>query len=177
MMRLIRFFATWSLAVAGVIPRQRVWLWLMPSGVSSMRSWALAGALYLTAAIILRQAVMIEVPLPLPVEHDHDVFHAVEPEAKPLHRITSYCACPICCGDWSDGYTASGKLAYEGRTIAADVGLWPMGTCLAIPGVGQRIVEDTGSAIVGRAIDVFIDDHARARTFGVRYLPVGECDV
>jgi 3D (Asp-Asp-Asp) domain-containing protein len=142
-----------------------------------MRSYALAGALYLTAALILRASLNLESPLPEAVEHDHAVFHAQDaPKAKPLHRITAYCTCPICCGQWSDGYTASGKLAHEGRTIAADTGVWPMGTCLTIPGVGQRIVEDTGSAIVGRAIDVFINDHDRARTFGVRVLPVGECD-
>jgi len=142
-----------------------------------MRNYALAGALYLTAALILRASLNLESPLPEAVEHDYAVFHAQDaPKAKPLHRISFYCQCEKCCGKWSDGFTASGSVATEGRTIAADTRLWPMGTCLKIPGIGRRIVEDTGSAIVGRAIDVFIDDHDRARTFGVRVLPVGECD-
>jgi len=50
-----------------------------------------------------------------------------------------------------------------------------MGECVSLPGIGERIVEDTGSAIVLRALDLFIDDHERARRFGVRWLEIGEC--
>ena len=147
----------------------------MPSGSSSMRNWALAGALYLTAALILRASLSMVGPLPLPVAHDHAIYHPDEVDPVQPHRVSAYCQCPICCGQWADGYTASGTLATEGRTAAADTFLWPMGTCLSIPGVGPRTVEDTGSAIKWRAIDVFMDDHERARRFGVRFVDVEEC--
>ncbi|MCM3257041.1 3D domain-containing protein [Paenibacillus lautus] len=62
--------------------------------------------------------------------------------------------------------TASGKRTVEGRTIAADPRVLPMGTKVYIEGVGQRVVEDTGSAIKGQKIDVFIDDLDRALEFG-----------
>ena len=115
-------------------------------------------------------------PLPHMNGHRHgEVFKPGEVSAEVPHQITAYCTCPICCGAWSDGYTASGTLATEGRTAAADTILWPMGTCIAIPGVGERIVEDTGSAIKWRAIDVFIDNHEEARRFGVRFVNVEEC--
>ena len=31
-------------------------------------------------------------------------------------RITHYCACSICCGQYADGITAKGTVATEGRT-------------------------------------------------------------
>jgi 3D (Asp-Asp-Asp) domain-containing protein len=49
-----------------------------------------------------------------------------------------------------------------------------MGRCLVIPGVGRRIVEDTGRAIVGRALDVFFERHEDALEFGVRTLVITE---
>ena len=42
----------------------------------------------------------------------------------------------------------------------------PMGTKVYIEGVGERIVEDTGSAIKGHKIDVFIEDLDQALEFG-----------
>ena len=119
---------------------------------------------------------MIGEPLPCINDHRHgEVWLPAEVQPVEPHRITAYCACPVCCGQWADGYTASGTLALQGRTAAADTSVWGMGTCLAIPGVGERVVEDTGSAIKWRAIDVFFDNHDEARRFGVRFVNVGEC--
>ncbi len=89
--------------------------------------------------------------------------------------VTAYCTCPICCGQWADGRTASGTWATEGRTVAADPVVFSMGTCVTVPGVGERTVEDTGSVIKWRAIDVFMASHEAARQFGVRFLNVKEC--
>ena len=133
--------------------------------------------MFLLSSFILRAGVE---PTVLPyVDHRHgEVFiPASGPRAVPLplHKVTAYCTCPHCCGKWSDGFTASGTLATQGRTLAADTSVWRMGTCLAIPGVGKRTVEDTGRLIVGRALDVFFEDHEVARQFGVRTLIVEEC--
>lgn len=89
------------------------------------------------------------------------------------YTLTAYCACPICCGQWSSGYTATGTLATEGRTIAVDPGVVPYGSkVLLIWPDGTRheyIAEDCGSGINGNRIDVFIADHEAARVFGVQH--------
>lgn len=140
-------------------------------------NYTLSLVLFLTSAFILRAGVE---PTILPyADHRHGVVFipASGPEAipLPLHKVTAYCACPLCCGKWSDGFTASGSVALQGRTLAADTSIWSFGTCLALPGVGRRTVEDTGRLIVGRALDVFFTDHEEARGFGVKTLLVEEC--
>ncbi|CAG7615312.1 hypothetical protein PAESOLCIP111_01799 [Paenibacillus solanacearum] len=66
------------------------------------------------------------------------------------------------------GITSSGSKAEEGRTIAVDPAVIPMGTMVFIDGVGFRKAEDTGSAIRGAKIDVFMNDLNEARQFGVK---------
>lgn len=89
------------------------------------------------------------------------------------YTLTAYCACPICCGRWSNGYTATGTLATEGRTIAVDPGVVPYGSKVLLiwPDGTQHeyIAEDCGSGINGNRIDVFIADHEAARVFGVQH--------
>lgn len=89
------------------------------------------------------------------------------------YTLTAYCACQICCGRWSNGYTATGTLATEGRTIAVDPGVVPYGSKVLLiwPDGTQHeyIAEDCGSGINGNRIDVFIADHEAARVFGVQH--------
>jgi 3D (Asp-Asp-Asp) domain-containing protein len=66
------------------------------------------------------------------------------------------------------GITFSGKQASEGRTIAVDPKVIPLGSTVYIEGIGVRKAEDTGSAIKGTRIDVFINDVRLARQFGVK---------
>ncbi|HEX7055988.1 MAG TPA: 3D domain-containing protein [Bacilli bacterium] len=66
------------------------------------------------------------------------------------------------------GITASGTHAQEGRTIAVDPKVIPIGTKVYIEGIGFRTAEDTGSAIKGAKIDVFMNDVKQARKFGVK---------
>ena len=87
-------------------------------------------------------------------------------------RLTAYCPCEICCGKWSQyGLTASGTVPEEGRTIAVDKHVIPLGESVTIDGV-EYIAEDTGSAIKGNRIDIFFDDHQTALEFGVQYAEV-----
>lgn len=77
-------------------------------------------------------------------------------------EITYYTAGPESTGKTPDhpayGITASGTTVKEGQTIAADWTVLVPGTKVYIEGVGERIVEDTGGAIVGQAIDVYVED-------------------
>lgn len=85
---------------------------------------------------------------------------------------TAYCPCEIYCGKWAlnrpDGivYTASGAIAEEGVTIAADWSVYSPGTILYIEGIGERTVQDRGGAISGQKIDVFFNNHEDALHFG-----------
>lgn len=63
-------------------------------------------------------------------------------------------------------YTASGAIAQEGVTIAADWDVYPPGTVLQVEGLGEYIVQDRGGAIKGLKIDVYFEDHDDALQFG-----------
>lgn len=66
------------------------------------------------------------------------------------------------------GITASGKRAEEGRTIAVDPGVIPLGTWVYIEGIGFRRAEDTGGAVKGNKIDVYYEDDRSAVNFGMK---------
>ena len=79
--------------------------------------------------------------------------------------ITAYCPCVKCCGK-SDGITATGTLAKQGRTIAVDPIYIPYGTEIIIDGQ-TYIAEDCGGAIKGsNRIDLFFSSHEQALSFG-----------
>lgn len=83
---------------------------------------------------------------------------------------TAYCACQECCGEYSSGYTASGTLATEGRTIACNS--LPFGTEVMIDG-NIYVVEDTGWSPYGDAwLDIFFADHDSALAYGMRTVDV-----
>ncbi|MDD3278885.1 MAG: hypothetical protein PHG16_08385 [Lachnospiraceae bacterium] len=82
-------------------------------------------------------------------------------------KLTAYCPCPICCGQWSGGNTASGSRPVAGRTIAM-AGV-PFGTKLSINGTVYT-VEDRGTAY--GHVDVFMASHSEALQFGLQYADV-----
>ena len=85
--------------------------------------------------------------------------------------LTAYCPDSCCCGK-SDGITATGTTATEGRTIAVDPRVIPYGSTVTIyfaDGTSHTYTaEDCGGAIKENRIDVFFDDHQAAREFGVQ---------
>ncbi|HUC92925.1 MAG TPA: ubiquitin-like domain-containing protein [Paenibacillus sp.] len=64
------------------------------------------------------------------------------------------------------GITASGAKVKEGRTIAVDPKVIPIGWWVYIEGIGFRRAEDTGSAVKGNKIDVYYDSRQYALKFG-----------
>ncbi|MCA1296619.1 ubiquitin-like domain-containing protein [Paenibacillus sp. alder61] len=62
--------------------------------------------------------------------------------------------------------TASGTRVAEGRTIAVDKDVVPLGWWVYIEGVGFRKAEDTGGAIKGHKMDVYYDSLKSAKNFG-----------
>ncbi len=85
------------------------------------------------------------------------------------YKVTAYCSCSKCCGK-KTGRTASGTKATAGRTVAASA-QFKFGTKLKINGK-KYVVEDRGGAVKGNKIDVYMNSHAAALAWGVKYLPV-----
>ena len=105
------------------------------------------------------------------IRQDIDELKNNEAKIEPLEQIslgeftiTHYCACSRCCGK-SDGVTATGTQATEGRTIAVDPEVIPYGTKVLIDG-HEYIAEDCGSAIKGQRIDIYVADHDEALSRG-----------
>ncbi|PTQ55499.1 MAG: Cell wall-binding protein [Candidatus Carbobacillus altaicus] len=71
-------------------------------------------------------------------------------------------------GDPEYAITASGLRATEGRTVAVDPNLIPLGTWLYIEGYGLYRAEDTGGAVQGKKIDIYFEDDQKADRFGLK---------
>ena len=73
-------------------------------------------------------------------------------------RKWDYCNCEICNGVWAYGPTYSGVMPTENNTIAVDPEVIPLGSYVWIDGIRYH-AEDTGSAIIGKHIDVYVENH------------------
>ena len=62
--------------------------------------------------------------------------------------------------------TSTGVYPVIGRTVAVDPKVIPYGTRLEIDGFGVRIAEDTGGAIKGKKLDIFVETTAEAIQLG-----------
>ena len=98
-------------------------------------------------------------------EQDASEPMATEPEYIGTFTVTHYCPCEICCGK-TDGITFTGTQATEGRTVAVDPDVIPLGSTVVIDGQ-EYIAEDVGGAIRGLRIDKYMDNHQEALNAGV----------
>lgn len=81
-------------------------------------------------------------------------------------RLSFYCPCEICNGR-ADKKTKMGTQMVEGRTIAVDTSIIPLGSRVYIDGYGLFIAEDVGGAIKDKKIDIAVSDHDHAYELGV----------
>ena len=94
------------------------------------------------------------------------------PSGSGFFELTAYCSCKICCGQYSPEVTGKASTTYsgtnpvQGRTIAVDKSVIPIGSRVLIDGVGERIAEDIGGLIKGNKIDVYFSNHQDAKEFG-----------
>lgn len=94
-------------------------------------------------------------------------------ELAAIYRVTAYCAGKCCCGEFSDGVTASGWKIKPGDKFVAAPKSIPFGTLIDIPGYGDSVpVRDRGGAITDNRLDVFFNDHNDALLWGVQYLKI-----
>lgn len=119
-----------------------------------------------------RAAILAE---PAPVEPEPVAEEAAEPapelQSLGTFKLTAYCPCPKCCGEWADGITYTGTEATAGRTVAVDPKVIPLGSTVYING-SAYVAEDIGGAIKGNRIDVYFPDHQTALQFGVQHAEV-----
>lgn len=88
------------------------------------------------------------------------------------YTISFYCDCPICTKTAKGSKTVTGIKPKEGKTIACDGNILKMGDIVYIESVGVRICQDRGSAIRGKRIDVYMDEHDIANKMGIRKVNV-----
>lgn len=81
-----------------------------------------------------------------------------------LFTITGYCGCSKCSG--SRNLTYSGTVPTANHTISADLSMFPLGTKLKIDGITYT-VEDKGSAVKGKTLDIYYDSHEEALAKGM----------
>lgn len=121
----------------------------------------------------VKHTPVVVLPDPEPVATEYAVF----PDESDLvsmgeFKITHYCACAKCCGEWADGITSTGTVATEGRTIAVDPTVIPYGTDVLVryeDGTeAMYVAEDCGGAIKQNRIDIFMDSHQAALVEGVK---------
>ena len=122
----------------------------------------------------VKEAVVQYDPPPTPMP-EVDVSE-METTTRRLHgscRITAFCACSVCCGEWANNrpldengdpvvYGASGKELTPGVSVACSL---PYGTKLEIDGLpGTYIVEDRTAEWIqdkynGMTVDIYMDSH------------------
>lgn len=137
------------------------------------------GVTYLRNKNEIVEEVYVEPPVKIEVVVE-------EPEQEPvkvLYRVTAYCACEECCGEWAN----KRPLDENGEPIV--VGAWgvelvdnfsaasPMafGTQVELDGIGTVEIQDrTAQWVVDRfgedVIDIYMNDHITASEFGVQYI-------
>jgi 3D (Asp-Asp-Asp) domain-containing protein len=93
------------------------------------------------------------------------------PARAKIHQAMRMSATAYC----DKGETDGGVQAQRG-IVAADPRVLPMGTTVRIDGLGRRsqtyLVADTGSAVKGRRIDIFMPSCRAAKRFGRRPVTV-----
>lgn len=108
---------------------------------------------------------------PIEPETETEAEEVIEPTDLGEFKVTAYCTCSKCCGEWADGITYTGTQATAGRTVAVDPKVIPLGSKVYIDGA-EYIAEDIGGAIKGKRIDVLLPSHEAALQFGVKYTDI-----
>lgn len=104
----------------------------------------------------------------------------LEPVLLGSFRITAYCSCEKCCGEWAKNrpngivYGAAGVELKAGVSCASPL---PLGTVVEVEGLGEYIVQDRPAQWVidkygENQIDIYFDNHEAASAFGLKQLNV-----
>lgn len=85
-------------------------------------------------------------------------------------KVTAYCPCEECSEGW-ERQTKSGAVATEGRTVAVDPDVIPLGSKVEVYGK-VYVAEDVGGKVEGEHIDIYMENHDATDEFGTKYTEV-----
>ena len=96
------------------------------------------------------------------------------------YRITVYCACEKCCGEWAKNRPGGIVVGAAGIELVAGVSCaspLPFGTVVEVEGLGTYIVQDRTASWVAekydnKVIDIYFDSHEAACEFGLKFANV-----
>ena len=142
-------------------------------GYKAMRLTTLILALLFSVALVTSRLQPAEAPEPLKPAEAIMTYRIIEErtipreetrEPKPMiFEATAYC--------YTGNRTATGTWPSRG-TIAVDPEVIPLGSKLYVEGYGEGIAEDTGGAIKGEIIDLYMEDRNEALSWGRRQVEV-----
>ena len=122
--------------------------------------------LLLVAALIFSGLTPAEAPTVIEAPRtsisEYRQIEAPEPEVM-IFEATAYC--------YTGNRTATGTWPSRG-TIAVDPTIIPLGTRLYVEGYGEGIAEDTGGAIQGHRIDLYMESEDECWDWGRRTVEV-----
>jgi 3D (Asp-Asp-Asp) domain-containing protein len=136
------------------------------------------GHINMKLAALLVAAALMGLPTPVGAAGEEPVVPAFEGGFRTVRvQATAYTSGPESTGKRPGhpafGVTSTGARARAGRTIAVDPRMIPLGSRIDIAGIGgEFIAEDTGGAIRGRRIDLYMDDVDDALEWGVREVEI-----
>ena len=138
-----------------------------------MRLTTLIPALLFSAALVTSGLQPAEAPEPLEPAEAIMTYRIIEERTMPreepqepepmIFEATAYC--------YTGNRTATGTWPSRG-TIAVDPEVIPLGTRLHIEGYGEAVAEDTGGAIRGEIIDLYMLGRNEALSWGRRQVEV-----
>lgn len=140
----------------------------------------------ITMPVETLEAVEIAQTVSIPEEVDSEPEPEIEvvDDFEPVvYRVTAYCPCEVCCGDWAKNRPvdeagnqivkgAWGIELTDGFSCASPMAF---GTQVELDGIGTVEVQDrTAKWVVERhgnnIIDIYMTDHDAANEFGVKYI-------
>ena len=124
----------------------------------------LVPAIAIALVLILTSPAAAIAPVIFPVK----VQEYQKPEPDPEPEIVTFEATAY---TWTGNRTATGTWPSRG-TIAVDPRVIPLGTELHLEGDGPAVAADTGGAIQGQIIDLYMDSEHECRQWGRRKVEV-----
>jgi 3D (Asp-Asp-Asp) domain-containing protein len=138
-----------------------------------MRLTTLILALLFSAALVTSGLQPAEAPEPLEPAGAIMTYRIIEERTMPreepqepepmIFEATAYC--------YTGNRTATGTWPSRG-TIAVDPTIIPLGTRLFVEGYGEGIAEDTGGAIKGEILDLYMESESECWDWGRRQVEV-----
>ena len=124
----------------------------------------LVPAIAIALVLILTSPAPAIAPVMFPVEVLQEYQESEPPEPEPMtFTATAY--------TWTGYRTATGTWPSRG-TVAVDPRVIPLGTELHIEGYGSAVALDTGGAIQGQRVDLYMDTEHECWQWGRRQVEV-----